>query len=161
MCVRLNPDASLFDAIDFCSVVSMLLPFFLRAPRTAEGRLLYFLSFCLCFVLLSICTHHINPHTQRIPSLPSGIHTPRPLSQSKHCRFVIRWASHSHLSEQSRLPVAHTTESVTPSQKSRSRIPFPSTRTTIGACTSGHTTVWAIYLILITAHNGSTRGESQ
>ncbi|KAF8257678.1 alkaline phosphatase-like protein [Lactarius quietus] len=36
-------------------LLSALLPFFLRAPRTAEGRLLtYFLSFCPCFVLLSI-----------------------------------------------------------------------------------------------------------
>lgn len=36
-------------------MLSALLPFFLRAPRTTEGRLLtYFLSFCPCFVLLSI-----------------------------------------------------------------------------------------------------------
>lgn len=36
-------------------LLSALLPFFLRAPRTAEGRLLtYFVSFCPCFVLLSI-----------------------------------------------------------------------------------------------------------
>ncbi|KAH9054908.1 PigN-domain-containing protein [Lactarius vividus] len=36
-------------------LLSALLPFFMRAPRTAEGRLLtYFLSFCPCFVLLSI-----------------------------------------------------------------------------------------------------------
>src|ERR1700761_3679024 len=33
-CVRLNSDDSLFDAIDLCSVLSALLPFFLRAPRT-------------------------------------------------------------------------------------------------------------------------------
>ena len=54
-CVRLDSDASLSDVIDLCPVLSALLPFFLRAPRTAEGRLLtYFLSFCPCFVLLSI-----------------------------------------------------------------------------------------------------------
>ncbi|KAH9044928.1 Phosphatidylinositolglycan class N-domain-containing protein [Lactarius deliciosus] len=36
-------------------LLSALLPFFMRVPRTAEGRLLtYFLSFCPCFVLLSI-----------------------------------------------------------------------------------------------------------
>lgn len=36
-------------------LLSALIPFVLRAPRTAEGRLLtYFLSFCSCFVLLSI-----------------------------------------------------------------------------------------------------------
>src|ERR1700735_2354819 len=39
-CVRLDSDASFFDAIDLSSVLSALLPFFLRAPRTAEGRLL-------------------------------------------------------------------------------------------------------------------------
>lgn len=43
------------EVIDLSPVLSALLPFFLRAPRTAEGRLLtYFLSFCPCFVLLSI-----------------------------------------------------------------------------------------------------------
>ncbi|KAH9017387.1 alkaline phosphatase-like protein [Lactarius pseudohatsudake] len=36
-------------------LLSALLPFFMGVPRTAEGRLLtYFLSFCPCFVLLSI-----------------------------------------------------------------------------------------------------------
>ena len=105
--------------------------------------------------------YHIDPHTHHIPAPPSGFHTPRPLSQSKRCCFIIRWASHDHLSEQSRLPVAHTTESVTPSQNRVPPIPIPSTGTTIEACTSSHTTVWAIYLILITAHNGSTKGESQ
>jgi len=35
--------------------LASLFPFFLAAPRTAEGRLLtYFLSFCPCFVILSI-----------------------------------------------------------------------------------------------------------
>ena len=54
-CVRLDSDVSFFGVIDLCSVLSALIPFFLRAPRTAEGRLLtYFLSFCPCFVLLSI-----------------------------------------------------------------------------------------------------------
>ena len=37
------------------AVLASLLPFFLTTPRTAEGRLLtYFLSFCPCFVVLSI-----------------------------------------------------------------------------------------------------------
>jgi len=37
------------------SALATLYPFFLTAPRTAEGRLLtYFLSFCPCFVVLSI-----------------------------------------------------------------------------------------------------------
>jgi phosphatidylinositol glycan class N len=54
-CVQLDSAVS-FDVIDLCPpVLSALLPFFRRAPRTAEGRLLtYFLSFCPCFVLLSI-----------------------------------------------------------------------------------------------------------
>jgi Phosphatidylinositolglycan class N (PIG-N) len=35
--------------------LASLFPFFITAPRTAEGRLLsYFLSFCPCFVILSI-----------------------------------------------------------------------------------------------------------
>jgi phosphatidylinositol glycan class N len=35
--------------------LASLFPFFLTAPRTAEGRMLtYFLSFCPCFVVLSI-----------------------------------------------------------------------------------------------------------
>ena len=35
--------------------LASLFPIFLTAPRTAEGRLLtYFLSFCPCFVILSI-----------------------------------------------------------------------------------------------------------
>jgi GPI ethanolamine phosphate transferase 1 len=52
--VRSSPIYAFLEC-DVCVAFAPLLPFIFTIPKTAEGRLLtYFLSFCPCFVILSI-----------------------------------------------------------------------------------------------------------